>query len=54
MPGSVDAFVMDRELAVLLNRREEEPDLDEVVDRLPVFDESQLDDPFSRVPEGMG
>lgn len=61
MPGSIDAFVVDRDLAVLLSEDEArehepmgEPSLDDVVDAMKPYDESKLPDPFGALPTGLG
>jgi hypothetical protein len=58
VPGSVDAFVLDRDLALRLDaeeRKDEEPmSTADAADAIPAYDEGQLPDPFSAPPKELG
>ncbi len=58
MPGSVDAFILDRDLAVRLDEDDRAEDQDmstaDAVDAVPVYDETQLPDVFAAPPAELG
>lgn len=62
MPGSIDAFVVDRDLAELLAREDERDEqgmggaasVDEMIDSIPGYDDGPAPDPFADLPAGMG
>lgn len=56
-PGSLESYQVDRDLALRLTEADApapEPTLDDVVDLIPAYDEADMPDFFSELPQGMG